>query len=93
MGIFFGSALWKFLGDELSLQKFSMARIAHNNDQIPLRELITLSGQTPMLFSVLKRWGGSSFHQWMDGLTPLRSPDTTTTYWWQHEDQGKQLIS
>lgn len=82
--------LWDFFRDELSLQRFSMAKIACDHQQYWIRGLDDLTEPSESAeFDV--ETAGISFSKWIDRLTPVELNRRKCLWDIQREYQGKQL--
>lgn len=82
--------LWDFFRDELSLQRFSMAKIACDHQQYWIRGLDDLTEPSEGAeFDV--ETAGISFSKWIDRLTPVILNRGKCLWDIQREYQGKQV--
>lgn len=83
-------SIWNFFGDNLSLKRFSMAKIAHGTRQISIQStstngLIELSDDA--VFDA--RISGLSFHEWIRQITPIHSLDSPHIDTWPSDNQSE----
>ncbi|KAJ5539449.1 hypothetical protein N7513_007781 [Penicillium frequentans] len=80
--------IWDFFGENLSLQRFSMAKVADGTRQISIQRtdgLIKPSENATFDAEI----AGMSFHQWIDQFTPMHLLDSPSPTIWPYNDQSE----
>lgn len=83
-------SVWNFFGENLSLQRFSMTKIADGTRQISIQStdgLIEPSDNA--IFDA--ETAGISFHQWIDQFTPMHLVDSPGFSRWPDNNQSKEI--
>ncbi|KAJ5628471.1 hypothetical protein N7490_010699 [Penicillium lividum] len=81
-------SVWNFFGENLSLQRFSMTKVADRTCQISIQRtdgLIEPSDNA--IFDA--ETAGMLFHQWIDQFTPMHLRDSPSPTKWPYHDQSK----
>ncbi|KAJ5769686.1 hypothetical protein N7520_004245 [Penicillium odoratum] len=81
-------SVWNFFGENLSLQRFSMTKVADRTCQISIQRtdgLIEPSDNA--IFDA--ETAGMSFHQWIDQFTPMHLRYSPSPTRWPYHDQSK----
>ncbi|KAJ5660139.1 hypothetical protein N7507_006590 [Penicillium longicatenatum] len=82
-------SVWNFFGENLSLQSFSMTKIADGTCQISIQRTDGLIEPSEnAIFDAVT--AGMSFRQWIDQFTPMHLLDSPNPTMWPDIDQSKQ---
>ncbi|KAJ5792461.1 uncharacterized protein N7503_008439 [Penicillium pulvis] len=79
-------SIWNFFGENLSLQRFSIAKVADGTRQISIQRTDGLIKPSEnAIFDA--ETAGMSFHQWIDQFTPMHLLDSPSPTVWPDNDQ------
>ncbi|KAJ5915394.1 hypothetical protein N7466_011327 [Penicillium verhagenii] len=81
-------SVWNFFGENLSLQRFSMIKVADGNSQISIQRTGGLKEPSDSA-TYYAETAGMSFHQWIDQFTPMHLLDSPSPTRWLGNDQSK----